>query len=128
MNQTILMVDESKIMRDMVGFALAQAGYTVLAAANGREALKMLDEHDAHCVLADMDLPHMNGVELVKNLREHPRYEKMPCVLLAVDNNDIKKQSARKVGANGWVAKPCAPANLVSAVQKAVAKPGKIPF
>jgi len=118
MTKTVLAVDDSKIMRDLLSFSLKQAGYNVLQAENGEEATRMLDTHEADCIVTDINMPVMDGIELVKTLRATGTHKEVPILLLATDSEELKRQTGRHAGANGWVPKPFNPAQLVETVRK----------
>jgi len=120
MKKTIIAVDDSKIMRDMMTFTLQRAGYNVLQAENGSDALALLGDRTADCVVTDVAMPVMDGIELIKNMRGG-KHKDVPIVMMTRSNEELKRQMGRSAGANGWVDKPFNPERLVAAVAKACA-------
>ena len=118
MGRRILTVDDSKTMRDMVTFTLKQAGFDVFEACDGQDALDKLKSDSADVVITDINMPNMNGVELVKNLRANPDYRSTPILVLTTESEKGKKEEGKAAGATGWIVKPFDPEKLVSVVQK----------
>ncbi len=117
MSKTILAVDDSASIRQMVGFTLRNAGYDVVEAVNGRDALaKMADR--VHMVLTDLNMPEVDGIELVKRIRAGSANRYVPIVLLTTESQDSKKQEARAAGATGWIVKPFRPDQLLAVVKR----------
>lgn len=121
MNRTVITIDNSKTMRDMIGFVLKQAGYDVVGVDDAGQAMSFLEseKHNVCCVVADMAMPVMNGIEFTKSLRATSLWESLPVVMLGMEGNDLKKQAARNAGVNHWLSKPVNPSKLVDAVYKA---------
>jgi two-component system chemotaxis response regulator CheY len=120
MKKTVIAVDDSKIMRDMLTFVLQRAGYNVLPAENGADALDLLKQRAADCVVTDLTMPVMDGLQLIKSMQAGP-HKSVPVVMMACMNEDLKRQQGRSAGASGWVDKPFNPERLVMAVGKACA-------
>jgi two-component system chemotaxis response regulator CheY len=113
----ILAVDDSPSMRRMVQETLREAGYDVLTAADGQDAVDMVGAHAVDFVVTDINMPRMDGITLVRALRAMPRYRHTPVLMLTTESDAVKQQ-ARNAGASGWIAKPFNPDILVSAVRK----------
>ncbi|OUR76549.1 response regulator [Alphaproteobacteria bacterium 46_93_T64] len=118
MSKKILAVDDSKTMRDMVSFTLKGAGYDVLEAADGLLALDALVSQSVDLVITDINMPNMDGISLVKALRENPSFSSTPILVLTTESDDSKKNEGRDAGATGWIVKPFEPEKLLKVVQK----------
>jgi two-component system chemotaxis response regulator CheY len=120
MAKNILIVDDSASMRQMISFTLKDAGYDVIAAGNGKEALTKLDGTKVEMVLTDLNMPEMNGIELIRQLRAKPGYKFIPIVMLTTESQETKKQEGKQAGASGWIVKPFKPDQLLDTVKKFV--------
>jgi len=115
---SILAVDDSASMRQMVSFTLKAAGYTVIEAADGQEAFELAREAPVDLVLTDQNMPRMDGITLVRSLRGLPDYESTPILILTTESSQEMKDKGRAAGATGWLVKPFDPARLISVVQR----------
>jgi two-component system chemotaxis response regulator CheY len=115
---TILAVDDSTSMLQMVGFTLKSAGYEVVTAADGKQALEIASGQQFDLVLTDVNMPVMNGIELTKQLRALPAYRFTPILVLTTESGIEKKQEGRAAGATGWLVKPFNPDQLLATVKK----------
>lgn len=115
---TILAVDDSASMRQMVSFTLKASGYTVIDAVDGVEALAKAKANKIDLVLSDINMPNMNGIELVKSLRAEPQYRFTPILLLTTESGMDKKAEGRSAGATGWLVKPFNPTQLLATIKK----------
>ena len=120
MASTILTVDDSASMRQMVGFTLRQAGYSVVEAPDGLEALAYARRHPVDLVLTDVHMPHMDGITLVKEIKKLAAYKFTPIVMLTTESADGKKAEGQAAGAKAWMLKPFNPPQLLAVVQKLV--------
>ncbi len=118
MTRRVLTVDDSKTMRDMVGFTLRSAGYEVMEAEDGVRALSLLAGTQVDLVITDINMPNMDGVTLVKELRARPAFKSTPILILTTEGGDAKKAQGRAAGATGWIVKPFAPDKLLQVVDK----------
>lgn len=118
MTKTILSVDDSASMRQMVRLTLAGAGYDVVEAANGSDALKKAQDAAFHMVVTDLNMPVMDGLVLIKELRKLPAYRGVPIIFLTTESDDEKKKEAKAAGATGWITKPFKQEQLLSVVKK----------
>jgi two-component system chemotaxis response regulator CheY len=116
--RTILTVDDSPSVRQMVGYTLQRAGYSVIEACDGCDALEKLTLTPAHMVIADLNMPRMDGLDLIRRLRSEPNYRFVPIIMLTTENEVEKKQAGRAAGATGWIVKPFTPEQLVAVVSK----------
>jgi len=118
MNKTILTVDDASTMRKMIGLTLKTAGYDVLEAPDGPEALVLLANHQIDLMLYDVNMPKMNGIELLKHTRRNPRFLSTPVLMLTTETQSEIKNQAKAAGATGWITKPFKQNDLVEAVGK----------
>jgi len=114
----ILAVDDSASMRQMVGFTLKTAGFDVTEASDGNEALKAAQEASFDLVISDVNMPIMDGLTLIRNLRTLPAYKFTPLLMLTTESGADKKQAGRSAGATGWIVKPFNPDQLLATVRK----------
>lgn len=121
MAKIALIVDDSVSMRRMVAYTLAQAGFDILEAGNGAEALDRLGGQPVQVVITDLNMPVMDGLSLVKEVRARPAYRFTPILMLTTESADAKKQEGRAAGATGWIVKPFVPEQLLKVVAKVVA-------
>jgi len=121
MSKKILAVDDSKTMRDMVSFTLKGAGHDVVLADDGVNALTALTGQEVDLVITDVNMPNMNGIELVEKLRQDPRFRATPILILTTESDDSLKQRGRAAGATGWIVKPFVPEKLLKVVDKVCA-------
>ncbi len=115
---TILAVDDSASMRQMVSFTLKHAGYTVIEAADGRQALDLARAHRVNLVLTDVNMPEMDGITLVRELRRLDAYKFVPMLMLTTEAGQDKKLQGKAAGATGWLVKPFNPEKLLSTIAK----------
>lgn len=115
---TILAVDDSNSMRQMVVFALKQAGHSVTEAADGVEALELAKKNSFNLVISDVNMPRMDGISLIKQLRTLPNYKFIPLLMLTTESGADKKQEGKAAGATGWIVKPFNPDQLLSTVKR----------
>lgn len=118
MAKKILAVDDSKTMREMVSFTLKSAGYEIMEAEDGQDALNKLNGTKIDAVITDLNMPNMNGFELIRALRANPSYKFTPILMLTTEGDDSKKQEGKSAGATGWIVKPFNPEKLVEVVKK----------
>ncbi len=121
MSKRILAVDDSKTMRDMVSFTLKGAGYDVLVADDGVNAISALVGEEVDLIITDVNMPNMNGIELVQKLRSDPRFRATPILILTTESDNDIKQQGRAAGATGWIVKPFVPEKLLKVVGKVCA-------
>lgn len=118
---TILSVDDSNSIRQMVGFTLKQAGYDVLEAVDGRDALGIAKQKAVNLVITDINMPNMDGISLIRELRALPSYKFTPILTLTTESGQDKKQAGKAAGATGWIVKPFNPDQLLATVKKVLA-------
>ncbi|HUN69915.1 MAG TPA: response regulator [Burkholderiales bacterium] len=120
MSKTILAVDDSASLRQMVSFTLKGAGYEVIEAGDGEEGLAKAKTGAVQLVLTDQNMPKMDGLTLVKNLRGLPQYAATPILMLTTESGDQMKAQGKAAGATGWLVKPFDPAKLLEVVKKVI--------
>lgn len=118
MSKLILTVDDSKTMRDMVAFTLKGAGFDVLEAVDGQDALSKVSGKRIDVVITDINMPIMDGITLVKELRGQADFKATPILMLTTETDDDKRQQGRAAGATGWIVKPFDPEKLLQVVNK----------
>ncbi|MFV1873225.1 MAG: response regulator [Oleiphilus sp.] len=117
---TILAVDDSTSIRQMVSFTLKTAGHDVIEAADGVEALDKAKQSQIDLVISDVNMPKMDGIELVKQLRALPSYKFTPILMLTTESGSDKKKEGRSAGATGWLVKPFNPDQLLATIYKVI--------
>lgn len=120
MAKTILLVDDSASVRKVAGIALTSAGYAVLEACNGQEALGKLNGEKIHLIISDVNMPVMDGISFLKQVKQHPSYRFTPVIMLTTEAGEDKKQEGRAAGAKAWIIKPFQPQNMLDAVSKLI--------
>jgi two-component system chemotaxis response regulator CheY len=118
--QSILAVDDSASMRQMVAFTLKGAGYNVIEAADGQEALEKARSARVDLVLTDQNMPKMDGITLVKSLRGLPTYSGTPILILTTESSDEMKARGKAAGATGWLVKPFDPGKLLDVIKRVI--------
>lgn len=120
MAKRILSVDDSRTMREMVAQTLRKAGFEVIQADDGVNALKVLESHNnaVDVIITDLNMPNMDGLQLVRELRARPAFKATPILFLTTRTGDADKAQGRAAGATGWIAKPFDPQKLVQVVNK----------
>lgn len=118
--KTILAVDDSASIRQMVSFTLKGAGYGVIEASDGEDALAKAKRSSVNLVLTDHNMPRMDGLTLIRNLRTLDQYSKVPLLVVTTESSDAMKAQGRAAGANGWLVKPFDPTRLLEVVKKVI--------
>jgi len=118
MSKIIMTVDDSASIRQMVTFTLEQAGYDVLEAVDGVDAIEKLTDTAINMVITDLNMPNMDGIELIKNIRVKSEYKFIPIIMLTTESQGSKKQEGKAAGATGWIVKPFKPEQLLGVVKK----------
>ena len=117
MSKCIITVDDSSTVRQMVAFSLENEGYDVIQAEDGVDALKKVGTKNVHMVITDLDMPNMDGIELIRSLRADHRYRFVPIVTLTAEWPEMKKREGKEAGATGWIVKPFNPEQLINVVK-----------
>ena len=120
MAKTILVVDDSVAVRQVVAIALKSAGYDVIEGCDGRDALAKLDGKKIHLIISDVNMPNMDGISFVKAVKQLPNYKFTPIIMLTTESQEARKQEGQAAGAKSWVVKPFKPDQMLNAVAKLV--------
>jgi two-component system, chemotaxis family, chemotaxis protein CheY len=118
MAKRILIVDDSKTLRDVVSFLLKEAGFEVAVAEDGVEALALLGNTHVDTIITDVNMPNMDGITLLKKLRALPEFKFTPILILTTENGESKQQEGKRAGATGWIVKPFVPEKFIKVVHK----------
>jgi len=116
--KTILTVDDSASVRQMVRIALTGAGYAVVEAGDGVQGLSVAKRQAVNLVITDLNMPNMNGLEFIRSLRQLPPYRGVPIVFLTTESDDSLKSEAKASGATGWITKPFKQEQLLAVAKK----------
>ncbi len=120
MAKTILIVDDSSSVRQVIGITLRGAGYEVIEGVDGKDALTKLDGRKVHLIVSDVNMPNMDGISFVKAVKALASYRFTPIIMLTTESADEKKREGQAAGAKAWVVKPFKPDMLLNAVQKLI--------
>ena len=118
---TIMTVDDTASMRQMISFTLNSVGYEVIQAGDGSEALKLAKDRKVDLVICDLNMPNMDGITLVRELRGKPAYKFVPLLVLTTEATADRKQQGKAAGATGWLVKPFNPERLLATIAKVLA-------
>jgi len=118
MQKTILVVEDVTSMRGLVSITLNTAGYNVIEACNGEDALKKMKEQKVHMIISDVNMPSMNGLEFLKALKSNPEYKIIPVVMLTTHGDEATKKKGQMAGAKAWIVKPFKPESILNVVKK----------
>ncbi|MFI5894282.1 response regulator [Actinoplanes sp. NPDC051513] len=121
MGKTVLVVDDSASVRQVVSIALKGAGYDVIQGSDGKDALKQLDGRRVHLIISDVNMPNMDGITFVSEAKKLPAYKFTPIIMLTTESQEDKKRRAQAAGAKAWVTKPFQPEQMLAAVSKLIA-------
>ena len=117
MSKTIMTVDDSASVRQMVSLTLKDAGYSVIEACDGKDALAKLSG-TVDMIVTDLNMPNMDGIEFIRNVRANPQYKFVPIVMLTTESQADKKEQGKTAGATGWIVKPFKPDQLLAVAKK----------
>ena len=118
MSKTIMVVDDSASMRQVVSIALKGQGYDVIEGKDGKDALSKLDGKKIHLIISDVNMPNMDGITFVTEVKRLPNYRFTPIIMLTTESEESKKRAGQAAGAKAWVVKPFRAEQLLNAVQK----------
>ncbi|WP_077732414.1 MULTISPECIES: response regulator [unclassified Methylocaldum] len=121
MAKTILIVDDSASLRQVVSIALKGAGYDVVEARDGQDALTKLNGQRIHLIISDVNMPNMDGISFVREAKQLPAYKFTPVIMLTTESQESKMAEGKAAGAKAWVVKPFQPAQMLDAVSKLIA-------
>ncbi|MDK2124055.1 response regulator [Parachitinimonas caeni] len=120
MSKTIMIVDDSASLRQVVHIALAGAGYEVVEACDGKDGLDKLDGRKIHLIISDVNMPNMDGITFVKAVKQLPNYKFTPIIMLTTEAQEDRKREGQMAGAKAWVVKPFQPEQMLNAVARLV--------
>ncbi|WP_215398704.1 response regulator [Rheinheimera oceanensis] len=120
MAKTVMVVDDSSSVRQVVSIALKSAGYDVIEASDGKDALAKLTGQKVHLMISDVNMPNMDGITFVKEVKKLPAYKFTPIIMLTTESQEAKKLEGQAAGARAWVVKPFQPAQMLAAVSKLI--------
>lgn len=118
MSKTILIVDDSESIREVVSFTLENEGFNVLVGVDGKDAQKFLNGDKIDLIITDLHMPEVDGIQLIREVRNMPEYKLVPILFLTTESQTEKKMEAKQAGATGWIIKPFVPAKLIAAINK----------
>jgi len=118
MSRLIMTADDSSSVRQMVSFTLKQAGYEVVEAVDGQDAIDKLAGHQIHMLITDLNMPRLDGIELIKQVRAHAAYKFIPIIMLTTESQPEMKAKGKEAGATGWIIKPFKPEQLLGVIKK----------
>ena len=118
MPATILTADDSPSMRQMIAFTLENAGYQVIEAVDGKDALERLSKAAVQMLITDLNMPNLDGIELIKRVRTLPQYKYIPIIMVTTESEDSRKQQGKAAGATGWIVKPFRAEQLVAVAKR----------
>jgi two-component system chemotaxis response regulator CheY len=118
MSKVIMTADDSASVRQMVAFTLRQAGYEVVEAEDGQAALDELDRRPVDMLITDLNMPRLDGIELIRQTRSKNQFKFIPIIMLTTESQEEKKQEGKSSGATGWIVKPFRPEQLLGVVKK----------
>jgi two-component system chemotaxis response regulator CheY len=121
LSKTVLTVDDSRTMRDMLLLALKQAGYTVIQAEDGMHGLEVLAQSEPDVIITDINMPRLDGFGFIEQVRQDARHRTTPILVLTTESDMAKKQRAREAGATGWIVKPFNSEKLVDVLRRVAA-------
>lgn len=120
MAKQIMIIDDSASIRQVVGLTLKRSGYDVVEAMDGQDALNKLNGIKVNLIICDVNMPNMDGISFLKNLKANPAYKFTPVIMLTTESQESKKQEGKLAGARAWVVKPFKPEQMLDAVSKLI--------
>ena len=120
MGKMIMVVDDARSMRGLISMTLQGEGYEVIEACDGQDAMVKIEGQKVNMVISDLNMPNMNGIELIRSLKQDPRYKFLPIVMLTTESEEAKKKEGQEAGAKAWLVKPFKPETVLSVVKKII--------
>lgn len=120
MAKTVMIVDDSASLRQVVGITLKTAGYEVFEGSDGKDALSKLNGRKVHLIISDVNMPNMDGISFVKAVKQLPEYKFTPVIMLTTEAQEERKMEGKAAGARAWMVKPFKPEQLLGAVEKLI--------
>ena len=120
MTKTVMIVDDSASLRQVVNITLQKAGYDVIQAGDGKDAIAKLDGKKINLIISDVNMPGMNGIDMVTTIKQMAPYKFTPIIMLTTESQDQMKAAGRAAGVKAWMVKPFNPAQMLDAVSKLI--------
>jgi len=120
MSKKIVVIDDSETIRELVGMTLENAGHQVEKGIDGQDALRLFDGREVDLVITDLNMPNMDGISLIREVRKMNNYSAVPIIILTTESQTIKKEEAKSAGATGWIVKPFVADKLLAVVNKVI--------
>jgi two-component system chemotaxis response regulator CheY len=120
MAKTIMIIDDSASIRQVVNLTLRKAGYDTLEAVDGQDAINKLTGQKVNLMICDVNMPNMDGISFLKAIKQNPAYKFTPIIMLTTESQEAKKQEGKAAGARAWVVKPFKPEQMLSAIEKLI--------
>lgn len=120
MPKTVMIIDDSATLRQVVSMTLKKAGYAPVEAHDGKDALSKLKGQKVHLIICDVNMPEMDGISFIKELKRLPDYRFTPLIMLTTESQEAKRMEGREAGAKAWIVKPFKPQQMLSAVEKLI--------
>ncbi|MBF0565681.1 MAG: response regulator [Nitrospirae bacterium] len=120
MAKTIMVIDDSATIREVVKTTLHKSGYDVIEAQDGKDAINKLKGQKVHLMICDVNMPNMDGITFVKAVKQMPNYKFTPIIMLTTESQETKKQEGKEAGAKAWVVKPFKPETMIAAIEKLI--------
>jgi len=120
MAKSIMTVDDSTSVRQMVTFTLREAGYDVLEAVDGKDALSKIQSRPVHMLITDLNMPNMDGIELIRNIRAGSTCKFIPIIMLTTESQESRKLEGKSAGATGWIVKPFTKQQMLAVVKRMI--------
>lgn len=120
MSKTIVVIDDSESIRELVGLTLENAGHTVAKGVDGQDAMRLFDGREVNLVITDLNMPHMDGIGVIREVRKMQGYNTVPILVLTTESQTSKKEEAKAAGATGWIVKPFVADKLLAVVKKVI--------
>jgi two-component system chemotaxis response regulator CheY len=118
MGKTIMVVDDSTSVRQMVAFTIKNCGYEVIEAKDGQDALSKINGKTIDMIVTDLNMPNLDGIGLIRGVRAQPSHRFIPIIMLTTESQESKKVEGKQAGATGWIVKPFKPEQLVGVIRK----------
>lgn len=120
MGKTIMVIDDSATLRQVVSATLRKAGYSPLEASDGKDALAKLAGQKINLIICDVNMPNMDGISFIRELKQLPEYKFTPILMLTTESQESKKMEGKAAGAKAWIVKPFKPEQMLAAVEKLI--------
>lgn len=118
MEKIVLIVDDAATIRSLVKFAIGKSGYKVIEATDGLEGYAAAEKEKPHLIISDLNMPNMNGLEMVKKIKEHNTLKDIPIFMLTTEASTERSNEGKVAGVTAWIVKPFTPEKLLAAIQK----------